>query len=950
MAVSEGVWHRRLAHLGMDNVKRLASMVDGMHVAAHDGDDAHGVCATCQLANQRALPHHPSPSLATGPLDLVHCDVWGPAQVESAGGTRYFVSLLDDHSKMSVVVPLKLKSAAAAALKQVIVQLEVQLERRVKAVRSDRGGEFMSTELSEFFAERGIQWQPTAPYSPESNGAAERLNQTLLVKVRSMLLDSGMAKRYWAEALGTANYLRNRSPVRGFNETPFERFYGRKPDFSHLRVFGCLGYALVSPKSRRKLDPTAEECWLMGYDPAGAYRVLLEGGAVQVRRDVTWDETVVYKLRHKPQEHVEVHELIGGAGNAEIVGGFAPGPVGAPIPAMPAPDLPVVHGDLHSEISEVSDKAIEPGNTVSGNADDVLSGDSGDFVSAGSGNGNEEGLELVGAAPAIQPTGPGPPPEPVGRVLRDRSKIKPPERLANLVQAVYDTDPKGYTDAMCRPDADNWKQAMEEELNSHATLGSWTVVDRPADERVLPSMWVFTKKVDAQGRVVRYKARIVIQGNHQRPGVDFGEVFAPVSRYATLRVLLAMVARDDLELHQLDVKTAFLNAELDRDVYAYPPQGSGVPAGKVLLLKRAVYGLRQAPRAWFEKLKAHLETIGFVPSSADPSLYVLDKDGVRCFLLVYVDDLLLACSQLSVVQDVKKHITAAFEARDMGEASTFLGYEITRNRAELELVIRQSGLVREYAVKFGAQKVKKRSVPIPAGTVLLAKEDGEAPSPDCYSELLGSLLYLAGGTRPDISFAVGALSRFSSNPSRKHWDVLRGVLAYVVSTSMAGIRYDGKSAAILQGFSDSDYAADKIRRKSVTGFVFTMCGGALVWSSKQQSAVALSTAESEYTAAAQASKEALWLRNLLIDLGEVAMSVHLYMDNQAAIDWIENPVVSVKSKHVDVHVHAVRDFAARGLLSVQHLGTEEMAADMLTKVVSPPQHNMCCKAVGMIGL
>jgi hypothetical protein len=735
--------------------------------------------------------------------------------------------------------------------------------------------------------------------------------------------------------------------------TPFERFFGSKPDLSHLRVFGSLGYALIPQQFRRKLDPTAEECWLVGYEPGGAYRVLLQGGAVLVKRDVTWDESVVYKHRHRQEAGPGGPDPDGGALDA-VVGG-APGAhavvePAAPMPEQPTPIVQAVQSGGHAKSAD----ELVPGDAVS--AGDADSSVSGEFESALSGG--EQGGEspaAVGVEQPMQPTGPGPPAAPPRREgLRDRGKLEPIHRFTydeghRAVLVVSGDDPKTYAEAMASPAADLWRQAMEGELASHHEMGSFEVVQKPHGVRVLPTMWVFARKLDAQGRVERYKARLVIQGNRQVAGVDFDEVFAPVSRFATLRVFLAMVAREDMELHQLDVKTAFLNADLDRDVYAYPAQGSGVPRDKVLLLKRAVYGLRQAPRAWFERLKEHLVSFGFEPSSADPSLYVLNKDGVRSYLLVYVDDLLAASVSLEMVQEVKRHIMSEFAARDMGEASTFLGYEISRDRAKRELIIRQSGLVREYAVKFGAERVKKRRVPIPAGTVLQVKQD-KSPPPPRYSELLGSLLYLAGGTRPDISFAVGALSRFSSNPSMQHWRVLKGVLNYVAGTPNAGIRFDGMSASGLEGYSDSDYAADKVRRKSVSGSVFTICGGAVVWLSKQQTSVALSTAEAEYTAAAQASKEGLWLRNLMIDLGEPPMSVPLHMDNQAAIAMTENPVVSTKCKHVDVHLHAVRDYVAQGLLAVQYTRTEEMAADMLTKVVSPHQHMMCCGAVGMVGL
>jgi hypothetical protein len=338
--------------------------------------------------------------------------------------------------------------------------------------------------------------------------------------------------------------------------------------------------------------------------------------------------------------------------------------------------------------------------------------------------------------------------------------------------------------------------------------------------------------------------------------------------------------------------------------------------------------------------------MGFVPSEADPSLWVLHRGGRPVYVLVYVDDLLLAGKLLSDVSHVKQLLMSAFDARDLGEASLFIGMQIERDRSAKLLKLGQKKYADAVVARFGLSDAKPASVPMSA-SVKLVKEgstslaDGGYP----YRELVGSLLYLSVCTRPDISQAVGALARFVSAPQKEHWDAARALLRYVRGTSSFGIWYGFKRG--LHGWCDADYAGDLVTRRSTTGFVFTLNGGAVSWSSRLQPTVAVSTAEAEYMSAASAAKEALWLRKMFASFGVDVTPVHLWCDNQAAIKLIKHPISSMRSKHIDVQHHFVRERVARGELVFEYCATADMVADCLTKPLSVNQLHRCLAGMGV---
>eukprot|EP00877_Chromochloris_zofingiensis_P013960 jgi/Chrzof1/8818/Cz03g25200.t1 len=477
-----------------------------------------------------------------------------------------------------------------------------------------------------------------------------------------------------------------------------------------------------------------------------------------------------------------------------------------------------------------------------------------------------------------------------------------------LAQTSEIVEPATYDEALQSDCAEQWQQAMDSEYASLIANGTWTLEKPPTDIRPIPVKWVYKVKRDTSGNIERFKARLVAKGFWQQEGVDYDEVFAPVSKYATFRALMAKAAEEGMELHKLDVKTAFLQGNLEEDVWIQQPRGYEEGSSELAChLHKPLYGLKQAPRAWHQRLQQELLAVGYTASAADPSLYWYCINGDYVYLLVYVDDILIAAKQLESVKAVKQQLLGLFESRDLGEATSYLGMSIQRNRQTGTIKIGHRLMITELLEKYGAVDSK---------------------------------------IKPDLAFSVGALARYMSCPTTVHWQAAKGVLRYLGGTLDYGITFGSDSNGLI-GYCDADYAGDTDTRKSTSGYMFILHGGAITWSSKRQATVAASTTEAEYMAAAAAVKEALWLRTLLSELQLDIDNITIMADNQSAIKLLRNPISSMRTKHIDVAYHFARERVVRKEVVFRFVSTENMVADIMTKALSEVKHVRCCKGMGV---
>jgi len=432
-------------------------------------------------------------------------------------------------------------------------------------------------------------------------------------------------------------------------------------------------------------------------------------------------------------------------------------------------------------------------------------------------------------------------------------------------------------------------------------------------------------------------------------GRDYADVWAPVARHATLRAVLSTAAASGMVLYQLDVETAFLNGTVDEELYLQQPRGyERGGAGKVCRLVKAIYGLKQAARAWYLKLVELMEQMGMTQCTSDPCLFTRrGADGNAEYLLVYVDDILLMGRTKAAIESMKQTVTAAFSSRDIGPPTYFLGLHIGRDEAAGTLKVSQHQYILSLVERHGLGDSHPVVLPIGVGA-LLTKEGvalDEAGTTH-YQELLGGLLYVATCTRPDISFAVEKLARHASAPTQAHASAAKGVLKYLKGTSQLGLRY--AAAGALTGYCDADFARDVDTRRSTTGYAFLLNGAAISWMSKVQPTVAVSTTEAEYIAAAMAAREALWLRTLVRELSGGSTAVPMLCDNQGAIKLMHNPAGTARSKHIDVAHHFVRDRVTGGQLTVEYIPTAKMVADVLTKPLPSALLASCREGLGVV--
>ena len=414
-------------------------------------------------------------------------------------------------------------------------------------------------------------------------------------------------------------------------------------------------------------------------------------------------------------------------------------------------------------------------------------------------------------------------------------------------------------------DEDCWKQAMKTELESIEQNKTWEYAVLPKDHKAIGLKWVFKVKKDPAGNVVKYKARLVVKGYAQVHGIDYDEVFAPVARMETVRVLLALAAQGEWEVHHMDVKSAFLNGNLQEEVYVHQPPGFSDPKhpGKVLRLRKALYGLKQAPRAWNARLDHELKHLGFIRCSEEHAVYRRGTGRVLLLVGVYVDDLIICGPDSKSIAEFKQQMKRSFDMSDLGLLTYYLGLEVKQKPGEITVC--QSAYAEKIIEISGMKGCNPIDTPMEQHLKLLPGKPELVSNATKFRSLVGSLRYLVN-TRPDLSFSVGMVSRFMECPNSEHWGAIKRIVRYVAGTSKLGCKFVKGPHSDLTGFTDSDHAGDLEKRKSTTGVLFFLGSNAITWSSQKQKVVSLSSCESEYIAAATGACQGVWLSRLLAEL------------------------------------------------------------------------------------
>lgn len=691
------------------------------------------------------------------------------------------------------------------------------------------------------------------------------MNRTLLERVRSLLSEAKLPQMFWGEALYTVAHVINLSPVVVLNgDVPDRVWSGKDVSYDHLKVFGCKAFVHVPKDERSKLDAKTRQYIFLGYgrDEFG-YRLYYPVEKKLIRsRDVVFmeDQTI---------EDIDKMKKINSAEGSELTDVEQ-------VQVAPRLEVPVDnansdddqnHGDqlgipsldVESQLEEPQDEALDP--------------------------------------PQVN----------LRRSIRERqpSTRYSPDEYVTLTDG---GEPENFQEVFECEDKEKWFQAMEDEMKSLHDNHTFDVVKLPKGKKALKNRWIYRLKQEENSTSPRFKARLVVKGFGQRKGVDFDEIFSPIVRMTSIRTVLALAATLDLEVEQMDVKTAFLHGDLNEEIYMEQPEGFKVKGKEdyVCRLKRSLYGLKQAPRQWYKKFESLMNKQGYNKTSSDHCVFVkrfASDDFI--ILLLYVDDMLIVGKDVSKIDRLKGQLSSSFAMKDLGPAKQILGISIVRDRKEKKIWLSQQKYIEKVLDRFSMKEAKVVSTPL-ATHFKLSKN--QCPSNEIekldmtkvpYASAVGSLMYAMVCTRPDIAHAVGTVSRFLSNPGREHWNAVKWILRYLKGTSDLKLCFGGEKP-ILFGYCDSDMAGDIDSRKSTSGYLIKLAGGAISWQSKLQRCVALSTTEAEFIAITEACKDLLWLKKFLQELGLTQERYVLFCDSQSALYLAKNQTSHSRSKHIDV--------------------------------------------------
>lgn len=928
--------HKRIGHLSQGGMVRLIDMVEGFTF--------NGKLLNCTSCIKGKMHRQPFPKgkakRAKELLGIVHTDLCGPMNVSSIGGSRYFISFIDDLSRMTFVYFLKHKSEVFEKFKIFQIYVEKQTGKPIKVLRSDNGTEYINSAMDKYLESKGIQHQKSIPYTPEQMGIAERNNRTVVERARSMLVDANLDKKYWAEAVQTAIHCKNISPTVAVpNMTPYEKWSGDKPNLEYLRVFGCRAFIHIPKAKRSKWDVKAREMIFVGYcqDRKG-YR-LIDPVTYEIisARDVHFLEN---QMHYQTTGNISQFYNDSSFSGSVISSSFG--------------------DDLNDEIETV----------VNDSFDDSFEVNSLDHVDIT----NDDNASTSNADNAVDnpPVLTGPHRETrLPNQYQDFNMNGMPDlQMPNLDRICFvkalaamtndlNTEPKTIDEALNGINASHWKDSISQTISGHIKNKTWGIVDKPQNKNIVDCKWVFKIKYNSNGDIERYKTRLVAKGYSQIEGIDYDETFSPVVRYVTLRVLLAYAAIYDWEIDQMDAVMAFVQGTLSEEIYMKVPDGfqeyyQRNLEGKVLRLNKALDGLKQSGRLWYQLLENGLVEMGLRQSSFDSCAYIkINQNKDLVIVTIYVDDLLIFSNSETLKNWVKEQLKKRFEMKDLGMASYCLGIKIERNREKGSISLNQTQYVENMLRKYNMHESHPITTPLDINTKLskinsLDCSEDSKTSKLPYQQAVGSLLYAAQATRPDIGYAVNLLCQFCNDPKRTHWAAAKRIMRYLRGTTETTLNYSRGHGDTVIGYCDSNYGGDIGDRRSTTGYVFMIGGGAVSWCSKRQPTIATSTTEAEYMALSAAAKEAIWLSKITKELEFTHIKeVPIYCDNNGAINLSKNSMYHARSKHIDIQHHFVRETVKSGQISVKRVATTDMIADCLTKTVHRSKHELCAQSMGL---
>lgn len=885
------IWHRRMGHLNKKYMSILRKLADGIEYGEQPKNKFD--CEDCVKANQKKKISRFPIRQPQEVLDIIYADLCGPMQENDFWGHRYFALFVCGKSRYKWLYLLFKQDDVAKTFREWKAWAERHFFRSVKILHTDGGGEFAGNEFQAYLKEQGIEHVTTPAYSPEMNGSVEVWNRVIVESASAMLHTSNLKISFWGQAALCATYLLNRSPTKGLSlkKTPFEALYGTRPYLGHIRTWGCRGYAHIKKESkkRKKWDSHSRECLLMGfYESENVYKLYdIEANSLIKIRDVIFFKEV---LGHDNLTR----------GSLPLTKNILGEDIHKPDDTDDTTDLPTEQVQPDAEQTE----------TLVANFIRLL----------------QENIAALSVEKTVLPI------EPASPFLSYTFKL-----------------PAGYKTAMKTPQAPKWKEACDAEFSALIKLNTWELVERRPGMVIIGNKWVFDIKTTTEilpigvpPKIERFKARLVARGDSQTKGINFDEVYAPVVRFVSLRILLHIAACQNYEIEQGDFANAFLNGTLDDvNIYMVQPEGyyDKEKPNHVCHLKKSLYGLRQAARVWYKCLDKTISEYGLERVASDQAIW---KDNDVC-IIAHVDDIILVAPEYKL-KGLKQHLGQKYRYKDLGPVTRYTGFIITRDRENRRLFIDQAPYVHDLLEEFKLSNCAPASTPMEPKATWEPADDDEYLDPKgvkVYQRAIGKLMYLMLGSRPDISYPVTKLAQSASKPTQRHWTGVLRIMRYLRSHDSVTLTLGNQRPPIilepqprLLGYFDASLMDCAQSRKSTGAYVFFLDGSCISWNTKKQGLVALSSTEAEFISGTEAAKELSWLIGFLEGINSDVPDPVLLGDNQGALALAKNNDFRAQTKHIHARERYIAHMVQEGLCFLKYVPTRDMIADALTKPLS----------------
>ena len=922
-------WHQILGHMNHTDILKLESKVKNMKITKTNKSQ---ICEICLLSKMTRKVSTMPDERGDEPFASVHVDLNGPILEPNPQDFKYIFGIVCDNSQFLSTYLLKSKSDSPQALKLYLA--DIAPFGTIVRLRSDNGGEFCSNVFNDILIQHKIRHDSSSPWSPYMLGHIERQWRTIFGVARALLYDSGVPKHLWPYAIKHATFLRNRTFQQRIQCTPLEKACGKLPDMAKIPRFGCKCYK-YDTSSSTKLQPRAVMGVFIGFDERSPAKLVYDPVTENISKcqDTKFLDMMYFSncnrdynflrdyLENTEENNETNHDTYGRESHD------SPNSPDFDSCLSGSPDAGRVRDAPHLTLASDTTDTTNSGMRLRPRDSNINYKETENFVRFLDNKLNNSSYSDHNCYIDLH-----------AQSNNINSIDDPVYQTCYHINVAAITVPNTFNQAINSPQFKNWIAAMDEEILSLHDNNTWVLVKRPQNAHVIGGRWVYQLKCDPRIEL-RYKARYVAKGFTQKYGVNYLDTYAPTARTNSVKMVVEITVQYTFVIHHCDVTTAYLHSEVDfEDMYMEQPPGYVQDPSLVCKLNKAIYGLKQSAARWHSTLIKFMETQNMVQSVMDPCVFVRKTKFTTLIVLIWVDDLIISGSNIKVVNSFKYEFGKLFKIKDLGELHFFLGirFNVRQNVISMD----QSLYIENILRRFNEIDANPRSLPCdPSVYELLSAKSELLENPRIYRELVGSLIYLMTGTRPDISFVVTLLSRFMNKPTKMHMNIARGVLKYLKGTQHYDLKYvKSKEPLTIYGYSDSDWASAN-DYQSVSGYAFKMSkNSALIsWRSGKQSLVAASSCEAEYIALHAATCEALFLRQLYAELTQSnPITVEIFCDNQGCVSLAKHPSYHKKTKHINIKFHAIRKYVQDKSISLSYVPTKNNIADLATKPLKGP--------------